>query len=107
MESSKKKKKNICPKFILDKIMAIPISQFKRIDETRWDHTKEGNFTLKSAYNWILTKDKNYINPNLPWKYIWNLKVYPRIKFFLWQLAHNGIPNANFLYQRKIINNNL
>lgn len=73
----------------------------------RWAFTKDGTFTVKSAYKWLLYKEKTGINPNLPWKNIWNLKVGARIKFFIWQLTHNCLPCAQNLFKKKIINSNI
>lgn len=94
-----------CPKFILRKIIAVPIPTFKQKDEPQWVFTKNGTFSLKSAYKWLLTKDFPSNLPSLPWEQIWELKVSARIKFFMWQLAHNCLPTAEFLHKRKIIEN--
>lgn len=97
--------KNICLQFILDKIYATPIPLFPQKDRIKWAFTNIGSFTIKSAYHWILNKERPFSHPNLPWNKISNLKICARIKKFIWQLSQNCLPNAKFLYQRKILDN--
>lgn len=98
---------SICPEYILKKIVATHIPSKPTEDKPYWAYTQNGYFSIKSAYYWLFNKDNPFQNPNLPWDQIWTAKVCPRIKFFLWQAAHNGLPNSEFLHKRKIIEQSL
>lgn len=95
-----------CPDFIIRKIMAIHIPHTRQKDDFRWAFTKQGKFTIKSAYLWLLNKNIPIIQPTLPWNCIWKLKICPRIKFFTWQLIQNCLPNSVILKQKKILDSN-
>lgn len=92
---------NICPRFIIECIQATHIPEYDKKDEYRWAFNKQGRFTLKSAYSWLLQQNGQINNPKLPWDYVWNLRVHARIKFFMWQLMHNILPNYYSLKKKE------
>ncbi|KAK2653128.1 hypothetical protein Ddye_012984 [Dipteronia dyeriana] len=54
-------------------------------DRVIWGASKTGTFSVKSAYG-ELFHDSSY--PDWRWKFIWNLKIPPKILSFLWTLLH-------------------
>ncbi|KAK2640627.1 hypothetical protein Ddye_028422 [Dipteronia dyeriana] len=53
-----------------------------------WGWNLSGDFSIKSAYNGFM--DASYYH-SWPWKFIWALKIPPRIQHFLWILLHGRI----------------
>lgn len=43
-------------------------------DKPKWAFTTSGNFTLKSAYNWLTDIATPHLGPSLPWKTLWKIK---------------------------------
>lgn len=44
------------------------------------------------------------IDPNLLWRILSKLKIYPRIKIFTWQLIQDCLPNLITLCKKKLLN---
>ncbi|XP_026452212.1 uncharacterized protein LOC113352628 [Papaver somniferum] len=67
---------------VVNKILALRINTSKH-DTVMWAHTRNGIFTIKSAY-------KVYMNESITpedasfWKKVWSLDCLPKIKFFMW-----------------------
>ena len=47
----------------------------------------------------------NHLNKSLDaedtwsgWKALWNLRVMPKVKFFIWKVMQGKLPTFNFLY---------
>jgi hypothetical protein len=79
-------------------VLKIPIREDFN-DFVAWHYDDKGIFTVKSGYHLYMTV--NY--PNTPgvsgngealvqWKNIWDLPLVPKIKQFMWRLAHNCLP---------------
>jgi hypothetical protein len=79
-------------------ILKIPIREDFE-DYPAWHYVEKGVFSVKSAYHLYMTV--NY--PDVvgssgtrestdQWKQIWSLEVVPKIKQFVWRLAHNSLP---------------
>jgi hypothetical protein len=84
-------------------ILAIPV-HIGREDIIAWHFDKKGTFSVKSAYHNLhdqasraAKKQKGepstiHQGKKLTWKHVWKLKCAPKIKHFLWRLAHNSLP---------------
>jgi hypothetical protein len=84
-------------------ILAIPLHT-GREDVIAWHFDKKGVFSVKSAYHTLhdssvqkARKQKGessngQVYRKLEWKHVWHLNCAPRIKHFLWCLAHNSLP---------------
>lgn len=80
-------------------IKRVPIDSLGTSDSRYWRYSKKGLYTVKSAY-WK-THNCNHDNNNdqagstsctpIPWSRIWNLKLPPKVKIFLWKTAQNAI----------------
>jgi hypothetical protein len=79
-------------------ILATPIrDDFE--DFPAWYHDSKGIFSVKSAYRvYIQLRDANLDTSSRNeeekshWKQIWDLPCLPKIKNFVWRLAHNSLP---------------
>ena len=70
-------------------IQAIPFALTTRSqDRLVWVGTKHGDFDLHSAYR--LAKNLGSVEP-FHGKWVWYLKILPRIQFFLWKCCHNSV----------------
>lgn len=58
-------------------------------------------FTIKSANNYLIRLESEH--PHLPWERLWHLKVFPRIKFFLWLGLHDRVPTTLMLFKKRIL----
>ena len=83
------------------KIFSTKIRPHPYKDKLVWTPTKQGIFSVKSAYKVIATQQTGTQDPI--WKKIWNLNFHNRLKFFLWRIAAEALPTASRLYQRGII----
>jgi hypothetical protein len=85
-------------------ILAIPIKRGEE-DTPAWHYDTRGIFSVKSAYH-VLSDNRDHeqtkqigetsslanTTNTLQWANIWNFQCQPKIKQFLWRLAHNSLP---------------
>ena len=84
---------------IEQEIRGIPlVLNSAREDILIWAYSKDGNFSLSSAY--LLAKDLNPLNLVTLKMWVWKSKTTPRIKFFLWQCYYGSIPTKDVLGSR-------
>lgn len=84
------------PKICLE-IQAMPHSHFaNEEDRIIWNVTANGNFNLNSAYILANGEATQFFNG----KWIWKLKVLPRIQSFIWMCFHNIIATRERLTSR-------
>jgi len=83
-----------------DLIMKIPLSNQQVHDKTIWGPEENGKFSVKSCYKSICgelseedTKD---------WSNIWQCKIPPKVKTFLWQACNSCLPTKDKLRQRHV-----
>lgn len=75
-------------------IMQTRIPQNAAHDRVAWVHMKDGCYSVKSGYHvW----QESHLAPiqdshSVGWKRLWNLKIPPKVKFFLWRLCRNNVP---------------
>ena len=86
----------IPPKIFLE-IQAMPHSHFaNEEDRIIWNTTTNGNFNLSFAYILANGEAPQFFNG----KWIWKLKVLPRIQSFFWMCFHNSIATRERLASR-------
>ncbi|KAK6156521.1 hypothetical protein DH2020_010769 [Rehmannia glutinosa] len=88
-------------------ILSLPVASTHLEDLWCWHHTKNGKFTVKSAYHSALASDALFPDlqhslasssfPNPLWKKLWQLKVPPRFKLFAWRCCSEAIATPDFL----------
>ncbi|KAK6116053.1 hypothetical protein DH2020_008322 [Rehmannia glutinosa] len=99
--------KQIFEKIDADRILSMHISRRFPPDKYIWIHSKSGLFTVKSAYYWIKAReDQNHLpiasssDQNTAWKQMWNLRVIPKVKHFLWRTCTESLPTKSGLLRR-------
>lgn len=70
-------------------------NSFNNVDLPMWSHTTNGIFTTKSVYPLISSYTKTASNSEFKW--IWKLKNWNKIKYFLWQCHHDRLPTKSYL----------
>ncbi|KAK6160666.1 hypothetical protein DH2020_004047 [Rehmannia glutinosa] len=83
-----------------------------------WHFTKNGKHTVHSAYHayldarYLPIKDKHHLfaqsssGMNPTWKYIWNLKIPPRIQHFLWRCCKGSVATKDNLAHHSLDSQN-
>jgi hypothetical protein len=82
-------------------------------DRIIWGGTKNGNFSVRSAY--FLEVEKNEAQrgktsrlvEGILWKECWNMKVPNVVKLFLWKALHNLLPTRVNLAKKGVTTDKL
>lgn len=90
-------------------ILKIPLSERRPADKRIWNHTRNGKFSVRSAYHLATTLYSTCGN-NLPstssdhpsWKQLWGCKLPPKINHFLWRACNDALPTHEALSRRGI-----
>ena len=89
----------VLPDYIIQEIKGILLaSNPLQEDLNILAFSKDGNFSLKSAY--LIAKGLNPLNLDTFNMWVWNSKIMSRIKFFLWLCSHYSIPTREVLGSR-------
>ena len=81
-------------------------------DERVWVHTKDGGFTVKSAYHAAIQKElakegevrgSNDQGVRGFWRKVWKLQAIPRVKMMIWRAARDILPCKMRLQERKVL----
>ncbi|KAK6123143.1 hypothetical protein DH2020_043139 [Rehmannia glutinosa] len=90
-----------------EKICAMHLSSRFPPDRMIWRYTKNGDFTVKSAYHALKTQEEasnenraTSISINPLWKNIWRLRTLPKIKQFLWRACWGSLPTKEELVKK-------
>lgn len=73
-------------------------------DSWYWRKEKLGNYSVKSAYL-ILEEENNDAATSANsgfWRKIWNLKIPPKVKNFLWRACSNCLPTKDLLTAKRV-----
>lgn len=75
-------------------IYGIPLSNGQEDDIRYWFRDRSGLFTVKSVYNLLQDLNGDWVeNANSGfWRRLWNLKIPPKVKNFLWRAANGYLP---------------
>jgi hypothetical protein len=97
-----------------EQILSIQISRHGG-DFVRWAHTKNGLYTVRSAYNLARTESffvarsrqgggmsSASVNEEKQWKTIWKINAPGKMKIHLWRFAHDCLPSGVQLRRRQI-----
>lgn len=95
---------------IANQIIAMPLSVNGGEDRRIWRFTKNGMFTVKSAYHVTVEKYSqatlHHQSPSaIPsnWKRLWRIQTLPRVRNFLWKVCMNAVPTRANLAKRHIM----
>jgi hypothetical protein len=98
----------------VEKICSIPINPRSQEDKLIWSGTKNGGFSVRSAYhlevgrrdrdNWssFMVNSASHL-----WRRLWSLKLPRHILLFLWRACNEILPTKNNLYKRKVVTDQL
>jgi hypothetical protein len=97
-----------------EQIMQIQISKDGG-DFIRWPHTKNGVYSVRSAYNlartdsFFISRSKkgggsssSAANEEEQWKMVWKIDAPGKMKIHLWRFAHDCLPTGVQLFRRHI-----
>ena len=92
------------PTEVLMEVQAMPCSCISnKKDRLIWAASSNGEFNLPSAYN-LAIKPPDPSN-TFNGKWIWKMKVLPKIQSFVWMCYHNSIATHDCLAKRGILVN--
>ncbi|KAK6128871.1 hypothetical protein DH2020_037388 [Rehmannia glutinosa] len=90
-----------------DRICSMHISRRLPPDKMFWRYTSNGNFSVKSAYQVIKnqweqsnTDITSSSNISSVWKKMWNFRLPPKIKHFIWRACLDTLPTKEKILQR-------
>ncbi|XP_074306059.1 uncharacterized protein LOC141641287 [Silene latifolia] len=91
--------------FEKDRIRNIRLCESSPTDDWCWDPSKDGEYTVKSAYHLLFDQGEHeeqseFARDKWLWNTIWRTPVLPRVKLFIWQLCHDALPTRNNIGRR-------
>jgi len=77
-----------------NQILQTPHLQLVHTDKATWRLEKNGLYSVRSAYREIINSNDAMLHYRVPgnWNKIWNLKLPPKIKNFMWRICRNCLP---------------
>ncbi|KAF4394905.1 hypothetical protein G4B88_002782 [Cannabis sativa] len=77
-----------------EKVWKIPLLDEAESDEWYWRKESSGLFTVRSAYAILHQEKTSNLQPNNSgvWMKLWQLKLPPKVKDFLWRVCTNSLP---------------
>ncbi|CAN1829772.1 LINE-1 retrotransposable element ORF2 protein [Linum perenne] len=86
-------------------IIKIPIAPPDWDDGWIWHDDKRGRFSVKSCYSLLKhgrgsTNSQNQTINEDEWRWLWQLSIPPKVKFFLWKCCSNTLPTQKNLHRR-------
>jgi ribonuclease HI len=98
----------------VEQICSIPINPRSQEDRLIWEGTKNGSFSVRSAYHLEVERRRrenwstSALQSAIPiWRRLWNLKLPRYILIFLWIACNNILPTKINLHRRKIVTDQL
>ncbi|GLT80127.1 hypothetical protein SLA2020_515820 [Shorea laevis] len=92
---------SLLPQHILNSIAAIPIPIMNQLgDERFWHASKNGDFTVSSAFSIIQSQRIAHSQTTTQWDWIWKLKCSERIKMFVWLLQQDRVLTNSVRFDR-------
>lgn len=96
------------------RILAIPIGAITSVDRLVWHFSKDGNYSVRMAYQVAFAARSSESSPGLgapsgeqrvKWAEICRLELPPKIRLFLWRACKNILPHAAELTRRHVSSN--
>jgi len=66
-------------------------------------HNKNGIYSAKSGYSWLLFHHVAANHQSVSWSWIWRLKVPEKIKFLVWLACHDAVPTLTLLNHMNMV----
>ncbi|CAN0897822.1 Putative ribonuclease H protein At1g65750 [Linum grandiflorum] len=85
-------------------ILSIPVGVATGPDKRIWHYSKDGRFTVKSAYRLYMEKmiDRTTFHRTGEWCRLWELDIPPNIKQFAWRMVTDVLPTRERLQRRGV-----
>ncbi|CAN0886015.1 Putative ribonuclease H protein At1g65750, partial [Linum grandiflorum] len=86
----------------VSQILSLPVCVATGTDRRIWHYSKNGQYTVKSAYHVYMEQIVNRTSHNQQgeWRKLWQVDVPTKIKHFAWRLPHKVLPTRGRLRQR-------
>ncbi|CAN1134553.1 hypothetical protein LINPERHAP2_LOCUS8335 [Linum perenne] len=103
---------SVFPWEVVKQIMMIPLGPQNMQDKWVWHYDPKGKFTIRSCYKMLQgseLRDRNESESSIRklWRWIWGLKLPPKLKFFFWRLVQNALTTKANLKRRNCANDAL
>ncbi|PNY05589.1 ribonuclease H [Trifolium pratense] len=67
-----------------------------------WHNNKNGVYTTKSGYDWLLSRKEQVPSHPHTWAWLWKLQAPEKLKFLFWLACHDAVPTLTTLHRRNI-----
>ncbi|CAN1261991.1 Putative ribonuclease H protein At1g65750 [Linum perenne] len=86
-------------------ILNMPLSSPGRRDAILWHHSRDGNYTVRSAYRLAMEKVLNntHLYVDGDWTALWGIQAPPKVKHMIWRLGREVLPTKENLRRRHIV----
>lgn len=96
--------------FEASQVKQIYLSPRKPPDRLVWKFSRNGSYTVRSAYHWLMNQsDPNSSGgssheecDNIHWRGVWSLSIPPKVKHFVWRALKNSLPTRANLLRRGV-----
>ncbi|KAJ1419155.1 Reverse transcriptase zinc-binding domain [Sesbania bispinosa] len=87
-----------------ENILNMPLMNTEREDELIWKLSRDGKFSVKSAYYHVTECmiDNSHLKEPGEWKLLWRLGVPNKVKMLLWRLLRGCLPVRTNLQRRGV-----
>ncbi|CAN1156954.1 Putative ribonuclease H protein At1g65750 [Linum perenne] len=85
-------------------ILSMPLPRQVGRDVMIWHFSKDGNYSVRSAYRVYMDKvvRRTYLNVPGEWPLLWKMKIPPKVKHFMWNLGRDVLSTKEALHRRHI-----
>ncbi|XP_024156414.1 uncharacterized protein LOC112164456 [Rosa chinensis] len=89
-------------------IMAIPLSRRSVVDRLSWRLSRDGKFSVKSAYRYAFAHSSSYSPLTLPvgasfWKKLWKASIPNKAKIHIWRVCLDILPSLGSLASKRVV----
>ncbi|XVF41404.1 hypothetical protein PTKIN_Ptkin01aG0277400 [Pterospermum kingtungense] len=80
-------------------ILKIPLPRNASNDLVIWHYSKNGDYTIRSAYRLLMEHllSDSHLHVPRDWSKLWGLQLPPKVKNFVWRAAREVLPNRDTL----------
>jgi len=72
-------------------------------DQIIWPHNKNGVYTTKSGYKWLISQSGAANTSTQSWSWIWSLRVPEKYKFLIWLACSSAVPTLTVLHHHNSV----
>ncbi|CAN1164788.1 Putative ribonuclease H protein At1g65750 [Linum perenne] len=99
------KLRSVFPEEVIKQIILIPLGPEGHSDQLVWHFESSRNFSVRSCYRHLRAMTIPHNQPadestKKLWKWLWQLDLPPKIKFFLWRVCRNAVPTKAGLFRK-------